>query len=130
MPSSRNGSSREVSPIHSGRGCKAPGRTRHRVILGDARRMSLVEEQSVHLVVTSPPYWTLQAYPSRDGQLGQVQDYIAFLCGLDQVWRECHRVLVPGGRMCVVVGDVNLSRRRFGRHHVIPLHADLCGIAS
>ena len=99
--------------------------TVHRVVLGDARSMSLVEDQSVHLVVTSPPYWTLQSYPARDGQLGQVEDYSTFLESLDEVWRECYRVLVPGGRMCVVVGDVNLARRRAGRHQVVPLHADI-----
>ena len=99
--------------------------TSHRVVLGDARRMSLVPDHSVHLVVTSPPYWTLQVYPARVGQLGHVTDYERFLESLDEVWRECYRALVPGGRMCVVVGDVNLSRRRCGRHQVVPLHADI-----
>jgi DNA modification methylase len=99
--------------------------TRHRLILGDSREMDQIEDESVHLVVTSPPYWTLKQYPSRDGQLGMVQDYEAFLSELDKVWRHVFRVLVRGGRLIVVVGDVCLPRRRFGRHAVFPLHASI-----
>ncbi len=99
--------------------------TRHQLILGDSREMSEIEDESVHLVITSPPYWTLKQYPSRDGQLGMVQDYKAFLSELDKVWRHVFRVLVRGGRLIVVVGDVCLPRRRFGRHVVFPLHASI-----
>ncbi len=125
MPALHDNRNDHTTAVGAGVGLSVAGDTVHRVILGDARRMSLVEDQSVHLIVTSPPYWTLQTYPPRDGQLGQVADYATFLQSLDEVWRECYRVLVPGGRMCVVVGDVNLSRRRAGRHQVIPVHADI-----
>lgn len=125
MSTLHDNSDRQTTVVGTGVDPSVGGETTHRVILGDARRMSLVDDQSVHLVVTSPPYWTLQTYPSRDGQLGQLADYSRFLESLDDVWRECYRVLVPGGRMCVVVGDINLSRRRAGRHQVIPLHADI-----
>jgi len=99
--------------------------TKHQLLLGDSRSMASVPDGSVHLVVTSPPYWTLKPYPERGGQLGAVADYEAFLDALDAVWREVYRVLVPGGRLVVVVGDVCLSRRRFGRHVVFPLHASI-----
>lgn len=81
----------------------------------------------VHLVVTSPPYWTLKKYPgsAHDGQLGAVEDYVRFQDELARVWKRCYEVLYPGGRLCVVVGDVCLSRRAAGRHQVIPLHADI-----
>ena len=97
----------------------------HRVYLGDARRMPQVADESVHLVVTSPPYWTLKRYEENPGQLGAIPDYEAFLDELDKVWSECYRVLCPGGRLCIVVGDICLARRRHGRHQVIPLHADI-----
>jgi len=77
------------------------------------------------LIVTSPPYWTLKDYPANQDQLGAVQDYERFLAELDKVWAECSRVLVPGGRICCVVGDVCIPRKRAGRHHVVPLHADI-----
>lgn len=99
--------------------------TRHRLVLGDSRRMAGVADESVHLVVTSPPYWTLKEYPGSDGQLGDVGDYEDFLAQLDEVWRHVFRVLAPGGRLVVVVGDVCLSRRTFGRHLVMPLHASI-----
>lgn len=99
--------------------------TTHRVVLGDARRMAAVADASVHLVVTSPPYFDLVEYDRGSGQLGNMHDYTRFLAELDQVWAECRRVLIPGGRMCIVVGDVCRSRKRFGKHEVIPLHADL-----
>jgi len=99
--------------------------TLHALHLGDARDVSWVPDEAVHLVVTSPPYWTLKEYHDYPGQLGHVEDYEAFLAELDKVWAECRRVLAPGGRVCCVVGDVCLPRRTAGRHHIMPLHADI-----
>ncbi len=97
--------------------------THHNLVLGDARSLE-IESGSVHLVVTSPPYWTLKEYPEADGQLGRMKDYNAFLNGLKPVWHNCFQALVPGGRLVCVVGDVCLSRRQNGgRHTVVPLHA-------
>ena len=99
--------------------------TRHRLLLGDARR-AILPAGSVQLVLTSPPYWTLKEYRRSAGQLGWVADYDEFLDQLDQVWRVCHTALVPGGRLICVVGDVCLSRRKnSGRHTVVPLHASI-----
>src|SRR5437016_4969259 len=72
-------------------------RTVHQTHLGDARDLSWIEDESVHLVVTSPPYWTLKQYKEgRDGQMGDIGDYEQFLDELDKVWKECERVLVGG----------------------------------
>jgi len=100
--------------------------TEHRVVEGDARDLSFLPDESVHLVVTSPPYWTLKRYESSPGKLGHVEGYEDFLAQTAKVWRECYRVLVQGGRLVCVVGDVCLSRREHGRHRVMPLHADIC----
>ena len=100
--------------------------TRHELHLGDARDMGFLAPESVHLVVTSPPYWTLKRYRDSEGQMGHVEDYDVFLDGLDEVWRQCYGALVPGGRVVGVVGDVCLSRRKNnGRHTVVPLHASI-----
>ncbi len=100
--------------------------TSHLLRLGDARRLDWVKNSSVHLVLTSPPYWTLKKYNDHDAQLGAIGDYETFHDELDRVWEHCYRVLVPGGRLVCVVGDVCLSRRRNGgRHMVMPLHADI-----
>ncbi len=100
--------------------------TAHDLYLGDAREMPAVRPGSVHLVLTSPPYWTLKEYNRADGQLGHVADYDQFLADLDRVWRRCYDALVPGGRLVCVVGDVCLSRRKNGgRHTVVPLHASI-----
>jgi DNA modification methylase len=81
---------------------------------------------SVHLVVTSPPYWTLKEYRDTAGQLGHISDYEVFLGELNRVWQQCFHALVPGGRLICVVGDVCLSRRKNqGRHTVVPLHASI-----
>jgi len=77
-------------------------------------------------VVTSPPYWNLKRYNEHPDQLGHIQDYEAFLLEIEKVWRHVYRVLVPGGRLVCVVGDVCVARRTFGRHLVFPLHADIC----
>ncbi len=99
--------------------------TKHRLICGDARRLEDLPDESVHLVVTSPPYWTLKEYVDAPGQLGHVDDYEQFLDDLDTVWRTAYRLLVPGGRLVINVGDVCLPRRRVGRHLVVPLHANI-----
>jgi modification methylase len=99
--------------------------TTHDLYLGDARGMGVAPE-SVHLVLTSPPYWTLKEYRQTEGQLGFVADYEEFLAALDEVWRRCFDALVPGGRLVCVVGDVCRSRRQnAGRHTVVPLHASI-----
>jgi len=100
--------------------------TFHRFIQGDAREIGYIEDNSVHLIVTSPPYWTLKKYHEHEAQLGAVNKYEDFLIELDKVWHNCYRILVPGGRLVCVVGDVCLSRKQNeGRHTVIPLHASI-----
>src|SRR5690348_5923798 len=100
--------------------------TSHSLHRGDARQMPGLESNSVHLVLTSPPYWTLKEYRDSEGQLGHVEDYDQFLEELDKVWKHCFHVLVPGGRLICVVGDVCLSRRENGgRHTVVPLHSSI-----
>jgi DNA modification methylase len=99
--------------------------TKHKVLLGDARGMEL-PDNSVQLVLTSPPYWTLKEYRNTDGQMGHISPYDEFIEQLDRVWQRCYRSLVPGGRLICVVGDVCLSRRKNdGRHTVVPLHASI-----
>ncbi len=100
--------------------------TAHRLVQGDARNLSFLGDESIHLVVTSPPYWTLKKYRHNENQLGEIQNYERFLSELDKVWKHCYRVLVPGGRLICVVGDVCLSRRKNdGRHTVVPLHGSI-----
>lgn len=100
----------------------------HDLYLGDARDLSMLEEESVELVVTSPPYFDIKNYENGTGgddQLGDIEEYERFNEEIDKVWRECYEKLVPGGRMCVVVGDVLRSRSDYGRHRVLPLHATI-----
>jgi len=99
--------------------------TKHQIFLGDSRDLSYIEDDSVHLIVTSPPYWNLKKYNENEDQLGHIDDYVKFLNELDKVWSQCFSKLVQGGRMVIVVGDVLLSRRNFGRHKIYPLHADI-----
>lgn len=100
--------------------------TYHRLVNGDARDLSFMPDESVHLVLTSPPYWNLKRYNENPDQMGHIDNYEAFLAELKKVWEHVFRILVPGGRLVCVVGDVCVSRRRFGRHLVFPLHADIC----
>jgi modification methylase len=100
--------------------------TSHYLVHGDARKMCSLTSESAHLVLTSPPYWTLKKYDNAAGQLGHVSEYDDFLAELSQVWRRSYDLLVPGGRLICVVGDVCLSRRQNdGRHTVVPLHASI-----
>ena len=100
--------------------------TQHDLYRSDARYIEFLRPESVHLIVTSPPYWTLKNYNVIDGQMGFIADYETFLDELDKVWTVCFQSLVPGGRLICVVGDVCLSRRKNkGEHLVMPLHASI-----
>lgn len=105
----------EVASLHS----------QQTIYIADSRDLSMIENESVHLILTSPPYWNLKEYNKHKSQLGHINDYHTFLDELDKVWAECYKKLAIGGRMIVVVGDVMLSRREHGSHKVVPLHADV-----
>jgi DNA modification methylase len=93
----------------------------HKVIWGDARRMGDLSANSVHLAVTSPPYWQLKDYGA-PGQIGFDESYEEYLSSLHAVWAECFRVLHPGCRLCVNIGDQFARAAHYGRYKVIPLH--------
>jgi DNA modification methylase len=100
--------------------------TAHDLYRRDARKLDFLPPGSVHLVVTSPPYWNLKNYNDGEDQLGHIDQYDAFLDELDKVWAACFHALAPGGRLVCVVGDVCLSRRKNkGEHLVMPLHASI-----
>jgi modification methylase len=114
--SSRQTSDRQPSDRMPGAYC--------RVVIGDSRDMGWLEEESIHLVVTSPPYWQIKDY-GNENQIGTGQSYEDYINGLNLVWQECARVLVSGGRLCVNIGDQFLRAAEFGRFKVMPIHAEI-----
>ena len=98
--------------------------THHKIIQGDSRRMSLLAEKSVHLVITSPPYWQLKDYGT-DTQIGFHESYESYINNLNLVWSECERVLHPGCRLCVNIGDQFARSVYYGRYKVIPIRTEI-----
>lgn len=98
--------------------------TRHRIFFGDARNMSRVDDCSVHLIVTSPPYWQLKDYGS-DDQIGFHDSYQDYINNLNFVWLECARALHNGCRMCINVGDQFARAAYYGRYKVIPIRTEI-----
>ncbi|MDP6984205.1 MAG: DNA methyltransferase, partial [Candidatus Latescibacteria bacterium] len=96
----------------------------HRVVLGDSRKMSRIDDEDVQLVVTSPPYWQLKDY-GRDEQVGFSDTYEDYINHLNLVWSECHRVLSPGCRLCVNIGDQFARAAYYGRYKVIPIRTEI-----
>jgi len=99
-------------------------KTHHRIILGDSRRMAEVKDESVHLVITSPPYWQLKDYGHED-QIGFNDTYEEYINNLNLVWNECHRVLYPGCRLCVNIGDQFARSVYYGRYKIIPIRTEI-----
>jgi DNA modification methylase len=95
-----------------------------KIIIGDSRNMAEVADGSIGLVVTSPPYWHLKDY-GVPGQIGYGQTLHEYLLDLARVWRECWRVLMPGRRLCINIGDQFARAVVYGRYKVIPLHAEI-----
>lgn len=91
---------------------------------GDAREASLYDDIAPHLVVTSPPYWSIKDYGTSD-QIGATQDYESYISDLNEVWSHCVRVLRPGCKICINVGDQFLRAKEHGRYRVLPIREQI-----
>lgn len=97
---------------------------RHTIINGDSRQMTELENNSVHLVITSPPYWQLKDYGSAN-QIGFHENYESYINNLNLVWKECYRTLHNGCRLCVNIGDQFARAVYYGRYKVIPIREEI-----
>ncbi|MDN5353864.1 MAG: modification methylase [Candidatus Cloacimonadota bacterium] len=98
--------------------------TKHKIIFGDSRKMDEIEDNSVHLVVTSPPYWQLKDY-GNDNQLGFNDSYEDYINNLNLVWKESYRILQNGCRLCINIGDQFARSIYYGRYKVIPIRTEI-----
>ncbi len=99
-------------------------KTFHRIINGDSREMNILPDKSVHLIITSPPYWQLKDYGSNE-QIGFNESYESYINNLNLVWKECYRVLNPGCRLCINIGDQFARSVYYGRYKVIPIRTEI-----
>src|SRR3989338_7488401 len=99
-------------------------KTKHKIIIGDSRKMSEIDDSSVHLIVTSPPYWQIKDYGS-EKQIGFNDTYEEYIAKLNQVWNECKRVLFHGCRLCVNIGDQFTRAVTYGRYKIIPIREEI-----
>ncbi|HOQ83745.1 DNA methyltransferase [Candidatus Syntrophosphaera thermopropionivorans] len=99
-------------------------KTSHKIIIGDSRRMKELNDESVHLIVTSPPYWQLKDYGNHN-QIGFNDTYEEYINNLNLVWHECNRVLHNGCRLCINIGDQFARSVYYGRYKVIPIRTEI-----
>jgi modification methylase len=99
-------------------------KTHHKIINGDSRAMTLLPDSSVHLAITSPPYWQLKDYGT-ENQIGFHDNYENYINNLNLVWKECYRVLHKGCRLCVNIGDQFARAIYYGRYKVIPIREEI-----
>ncbi len=98
--------------------------TKHKIIFGDSRDMKQIKDKSVHLIITSPPYWQLKDY-GEDSQIGFNDSYEEYINNLNLVWKECNRVLADGCRLCINIGDQFARSVYYGRYKVIPIRTEI-----
>ncbi len=99
-------------------------KTTHKIIIGDSRWMKEIPDESVHLIITSPPYWQLKDY-GNGKQIGYNDTYEEYINNLNLVWNECHRVLHKGCRLCINIGDQFARSVYYGRYKVIPIRTEI-----
>lgn len=98
--------------------------TKHKIILGDSRKMDEIQDKSVHLIITSPPYWQLKDY-GVENQIGFNDSYENYINNLNLVWNECYRVLQDGCRLCINIGDQFARSVYYGRYKIIPIRTEI-----
>jgi len=99
-------------------------KTNHKIIIGDSRWMKEVTNETVHLIITSPPYWQLKDYG--DGkQIGFNDTYEEYINNLNLAWNECYRILHKGCRLCINIGDQFARSVYYGRYKVIPIRTEI-----
>jgi len=98
--------------------------TNHKICIGDSRVMGDIPKESIHLIITSPPYWQLKDYGS-ENQIGYHHDYESYINNLNLVWNDCRRILYPGCRLCVNIGDQFARSVYYGRYKVIPIRTEI-----
>lgn len=98
--------------------------TQHKIVIGDAREMNKIEDESVHLIITSPPYWQLKDY-GVSNQIGFNDSYEDYINNLNLAWKESFRVLHKGCKLCINIGDQFARSVYYGRYKVIPIRAEI-----
>jgi DNA modification methylase len=99
-------------------------KTHHKIIIGDSRWMGEILDESVHLIITSPPYWQLKDY-GNGKQIGFNDTYEEYINNLNLVWSECNRILHKGCRMCIDIGDQFARSVYYGRYKIIPIRTEI-----
>ncbi len=98
------------------------------VYFKDARNMTEVNDNSITLIVTSPPYWHTKDYSKdgyqekqraerQEGQIGDISEYQEYLDVLTVVWKECERVLEPNGKLCINVPLMPILKKVLNTHY-------------
>jgi len=109
------------------------------VYFKDARNMEEVDDNSVRLIITSPPYWNVKDYSLNgtqdlkhtekiDGQIGDVDDFEKYIDEMVPVWKECERVLKPNGRLCVNTPLMPIAKEVLTTHynrHIVDINAGI-----
>ena len=97
--------------------------TQHKIIIGDSRWMKEVSDESVHLIITSPPYWQIKNY-NHPNQIGFNCTYEEYINDLNLVWKECYRVLHKGCRICINIGDryTHIINKKY---KIIPIRTEI-----
>lgn len=98
--------------------------TNHKIYFGDSRVLNKIEDKSVQLIITSPPYWQLKDYGSNN-QIGFNNSYEEYINNLNLVWMECERILSEGCRLCINIGDQFARSVYYGRYKVVPIRTEI-----
>lgn len=98
--------------------------TKHKIIIGDSRKMEEISDKSIHLIITSPPYWQLKDYGA-ENQIGFNDSYENYINNLNLVWNECFRILHDGCRLCINIGDQFARSVYYGRYKIIPIRTEI-----